>query len=171
MKTAQMKKGTKPRHSFKEPATPGSQFTYSLYTDGASRGNPGEAGAGIILKNSSGRTVRRMRKYLGSMTNNQAEYNALLLGLNLARMSGVKNLSVYLDSELIVRQVNGEYRVKNPEIKPLYRKVLQMLQEFDKINILHVPREMNGEADSLANQAIDLKDEEKTAGAWSPSES
>ncbi len=169
MKMAKMTRVTKPHHYFKNPASPPSQFIYSLYTDGACRGNPGEAGAGVILKDSSGKTVKKMRKYLGFMTNNQAEYNALLLGLNLARTSGVRNLQVYLDSELVVRQVNGEYRVKSPEIKSLHRKVLKMLGEFDKINILYIPREMNGEADSLANQAIDLEGG-KTAGVWSPSE-
>lgn len=133
-----------------------SQGTFSLYTDGASRGNPGKSGAGIVLKDSSGKTVKKIRKYLGIGTNNQAEYNALLIGLNLAKVEGAKKLNVYLDSELVVKQINGEYRVKNPEIKLLYQKVLKITREFDKINILHIPRELNGVADSLANKAIDL---------------
>lgn len=130
---------------------------YSLYTDGASRGNPGEGGAGMILKDSAGRTIKKMKRYLGRVTNNQAEYNALLLGLSMAKKIGAKELNVYLDSELVVKQIKGEYRVKNSEIKPLHQKVLKIFREFDKINIMHIPRELNGDADLLANQAIDLR--------------
>ncbi len=159
MKTTKMIKETKPLHSSKESDSPIHPPTYSLYTDGASRGNPGESGAGIVLKDSEGKTVKKIRKYLGVGTNNQAEYNALLLGLNLAKKTGAKKLNVHLDSELVVRQIKGEYRVKNSELKLLHQNVLKMFQEFDKINILHIPREMNREADLLANQAIDLRSE------------
>lgn len=166
-KITKITKETKPLHSSKESHSPIHQFTdshihppiYSLYTDGASRGNPGDSGAGIILKDSKGTTLKKIRKYLGRGTNNQAEYNALLLGLNLAKGAGAKKLNVYLDSELVVKQVRGEYRVKNSEIKPLHQNVMKMIQAFDKIDILHIPREINGEADLLANQAIDLKDD------------
>lgn len=132
----------------------GSQV-YSLYSDGASRGNPGDSGAGIIIKDAQGRTVKRVRKYLGVGTNNSAEYKALLLGIKIAKSIGIKKLNVYLDSEIVARQIKGEYRVKEPGLKILHRKVLQIMRHFDKINIMKIPRELNREADLLANEAID----------------
>jgi len=136
-----------PKKHVKEPC--------SLYTDGASRGNPGESGAGIILKDADGVILKKAGKYLGEGTNNRAEYEALILGLTLACDAGIKKLNVYLDSELVARQVKGEYRVKNSAIKPLYQKVLTLMKNFDKINIVNIPRELNWEADALANEAIE----------------
>ncbi len=129
-----------------------------LYTDGAARGNPGPAGIGAVIKDDGGRLVREIYKYLGEATNNQAEYVALIEGLKGSLKYGAKEVEVFADSELMVRQLNGEYRVKNQGLKPLYKEVVELLQKFNKYTISHVRREFNKEADSLANKAIDFKD-------------
>lgn len=128
-----------------------------MYIDGASRGNPGASGAGVIIKDPSGKTIRCKRQYLGIGTNNRAEYLALLIGLEAAIDAGIKRLRICSDSELLVKQLRGEYRVKNPELKKLYEKALILIKNFDKINIEHIPREMNRDADTLANEAIDAR--------------
>lgn len=129
--------------------------TCSLYTDGASRGNPGLAGAGMVLFDAEGREIAAESAFLGRCTNNVAEYRALLLGLELARQTGCEKLKVYLDSELIVRQLTGIYRVKNAALKPLYEQARQLLQSFAEFSVSHVVRAMNSRADELANQGID----------------
>ncbi len=126
-----------------------------LYTDGASRGNPGKAGAGAVLYDAAGAELETASEYLGVCTNNVAEYRALLLGLELAASSRCTELAVYLDSELIVRQIQGRYKVKNEALKPLYRKARQKLAEFSDWSITHVPRSQNKRADTLANLGID----------------
>jgi len=133
------------------------QGTWSLYTDGASRGNPGPAGAGAVLVNPRGEVQVQLTEYLGKTTNNVAEYRALLLGLRAALDQGVHKLQIYSDSELLVRQINGSYRVKTPHLLPLWQEAKKELQKFKTHAISHVPREENSQADGLANQAIDQK--------------
>ncbi|MGW8162017.1 MAG: ribonuclease HI family protein [Desulfobulbales bacterium] len=126
-----------------------------LYTDGASRGNPGEAGAGIVLLDSKGRELETKSIYLGQCTNNAAEYQALIAGLETALHSGCNKLSIFLDSELIVRQITGQYRVKNAQLQPLFLKVRDMLGQLESWRIQHIPRLENALADQLANRGID----------------
>jgi ribonuclease HI len=127
---------------------------FVLYIDGASKGNPGRAGAGVWMTNGAGRKLVEMSRYLGHKTNNEAEYWALLLGLREARRLGGKSLHIFTDSELIERQVKGLYRVKNLNLKGLHKMVTQNLKEFSSFDIQSIPREQNQEADRLANQAI-----------------
>ena len=130
---------------------------WRLHCDGACRGNPGPAGAGMVLHDPQGRLQVRKGRYLGETTNNVAEYQALLLGLEEAQRLSVKKLRVLADSELMVKQLNGHYRVKSPHLLPLWRQALQALQQFEAYAIMHVPRENNRLADEVANQAIDQK--------------
>ena len=130
---------------------------FTLHTDGASRGNPGEAGAGACIFDSAGEEVFADCRYLGQCTNNVAEYEALLLGLQAAGCLKIDDLDVRLDSELIVRQLEGRYQVKDEKLKPLYREVKELLAGFANCRVSHVPRKENARADELANQAIDLK--------------
>lgn len=125
-----------------------------LYSDGASRGNPGEAGAGALLMNEKGDEYS-LCAYLGHKTNNQAEYEALLLGLKELKRRGAKKVEIRADSELLVRQLNGEYKVKNAGLQNLFFKAKELLGAFESVTIRHVPREENREADRLANEAID----------------
>ena len=133
------------------------QGTWSLYCDGASRGNPGPAGAGAVLADPQGEIRARLTQYLEVTTNNVAEYQALLLGLKAARDLGVRRLRVFADSELLVRQLHGQYRVKAPHLLPLWRLAQNELQNFETYTISHVPRAENRLADELANQAIDQR--------------
>jgi len=126
-----------------------------LFTDGASRGNPGKAGAGIQLQDQQGQEILTDSKYLGHATNNEAEYQALILGLTRAQELSASQVEIYLDSELIVRQIQGRYKVKNAGLKPLYGKVTALLSTFDSYTIGHVPRAQNKRADELANIGID----------------
>ena len=128
-----------------------------LRCDGASRGNPGPAGAGMVLFDPQGRLQARKGRYLGETTNNVAEYQALLLGLEEAQRLGVKQLRVLADSELMVKQLTGRYRVKSPHLIPLWRAALYALKQFEAWAIAHVPREENHLADEAANRAIDQK--------------
>ena len=138
-----------------------------LYVDGASRGNPGMAGAGAWMTNGSGGKRMEISRYLGRKTNNEAEYWALLLGLREARRRGVKSIQVFTDSELIEKQVNGVYRVKHSNLKGLHKMVTQDLKEFSSFKIQSIPREQNQEADRLANQAIQRRilSEKKEGGS------
>jgi len=136
-----------------EKASGGS--AYELYVDGASRGNPGASGAGAVIKDPEGNVVKTLKLYLGVQTNNRAEYNALILGLEEARAMGLKMLKVFADSELMVKQLNGEYAVRNKDLKPLFDRVNTLLHGLEKASIKHIPREENTLADGLANDAID----------------
>jgi len=127
----------------------------SLFTDGACRGNPGSGGAGAVLVGRSGEVVTTAKRFLGHCTNNIAEYRALILGLEEALGCGATAISIYLDSELLVRQIQGVYRVKHPTLKPLMTEILALLDRFDTWQIAHVPRSENALADKLANEAID----------------
>ncbi len=126
-----------------------------LFTDGASRGNPGQAGAGAVLLGADGEELAARAEYLGVCTNNVAEYRALLLGLDEALMQGCRELAISLDSELIVRQIQGRYKVKNETLLPLFQQVQQRLARLHKWSIAHVLRAQNSRADQLANQGID----------------
>ena len=123
--------------------------------DGASRGNPGQAGCGAVLYDETGALIEELFSYLGSTTNNVAEYQGLLMGLKAALKWGVKKIHIQSDSELLVRQLNGVYKVKNENLKVLYKKALDLLGQFDAFGVTHVRREFNRVADRLANQAID----------------
>jgi ribonuclease HI len=128
-----------------------------LFTDGASKGNPGPAGAGWILVSDGESAPMKNSKYLGEATNNEAEYQALILGLQSALSHGVKEIRVHMDSELLVRQINGLYRVKNPRLAVFFHQVQELLSKFSKYAIIHIPREQNREADAMANEAIKKK--------------
>jgi ribonuclease HI len=128
-----------------------------LHVDGASRGNPGEAGFGVHVASPEGETVASLYGYLGRATNNVAEYQALLHGLRYALERGAREVRVFSDSELLVRQLGGRYRVKNPGLLPLFREAQTLLARFESARVTHVPREENREADALANKAVDLK--------------
>lgn len=126
-----------------------------IFADGGSRGNPGPAGAGAVI-NIDGETVCSLSKFLGSTTNNVAEYNGLILGLEKARELGLEHVEAAMDSELVVKQMNGEYRVKNEKLVPLFIKARQLASGFASFKIVHVRREHNKVADRLANQAMDM---------------
>lgn len=126
-----------------------------VYSDGAARGNPGPSGAGAVLVEPSGQVVDRLGKYLGVQTNNFAEYTGLLLGLRRARELGVREVEVFADSELMIRQLGGRYQVKSPTLRPLYEEALRLLNHFSRVKLVHVPREMNTAADEMSNRAID----------------
>jgi len=125
-----------------------------LYIDGASKGNPGRAGIGVCIRNGEGKTVAALSRYLGRKTNNEAEYWALLLGLREAKRLGGEALRIFTDSQLMERQLNGIYRVKDLKLKSLHGAVIQELKGFLSFRIESIPREQNREADRLANQAI-----------------
>jgi ribonuclease HI len=126
-----------------------------IHADGASRGNPGLAGAGVVVSTPEGRVVEEASRFLGHATNNIAEYRALILGLEVARRLGAAEVAVRMDSELVVRQMEGRYRVRNLGLKPLHAAAADLVRGFRRFTIQHVPRDRNGEADRLANQAID----------------
>jgi len=128
-----------------------------VYSDGASRGNPGEAGIGYVIKNQKGEVIKEVSDYLGRATNNVAEYTALIRALQDGLKLGGKEVEVYVDSELLVKQIKGEYRVKNKGLIPLYNQVMSLIDKFDKFVIVHVPREQNKEADRLANDGIEMR--------------
>ena len=131
-------------------------MTLYAYTDGASRGNPGESGIGAIVKTESGSTVLRFRRHIGRATNNIAEYTALLELLERMREVPCTQLIVHSDSELMVRQLNGTYKVKEPELRRRYDRVLALRNTLPfSIELRHVTREENREADRLANDGID----------------
>jgi ribonuclease HI len=126
-----------------------------LWTDGAARGNPGPAGAGVMLKTAAGEVLAAEGAFLGHTTNNVAEYRALLLGLTRALELGVKRIEVRADSELLIKQLKGEYRVRSEGLRPLYEQARGLLGRFEASRLLHVRREHNAEADRLANEGID----------------
>lgn len=124
-----------------------------LYTDGGARGNPGPAGIGGVLLDKD-QVIGEFSYFIGNTTNNVAEYKALIAGLKLAQGKS-ENIRVFLDSQLIVRQLTGEYRVKEPHLKPLSAEVKLLSEKFKSISYTHVPREKNKSADALANKAMD----------------
>jgi ribonuclease HI len=126
------------------------------HVDGGARGNPGPSGYGAILEDEMGRPVVELSHYLGKQTNNYAEYSGLLAALSYATKHGFTALKVYSDSELMVKQIMGQYKVSNPALKELYSRAMQMIEDLEAFEIKHVPREQNREADWLANRAMDL---------------
>jgi len=125
------------------------------YTDGGARGNPGPAGIGVVLQNKDGDVVGEWSEFLGVATNNQAEYRALLLALKQAVALGVIELECRLDSELVVKQLKGEYKIKNSELKLLNEQAKGLISQLKDVSFKHIPRELNKRADQLANQAMD----------------
>lgn len=128
-----------------------------VYIDGGSRGNPGDAAFGVFARDDDGRTLAAFGRFLGKMTNNEAEYNGLLAALEWALAEEVQELHVRSDSQLMVRQMNGQYRVKSANLKPLFQTAKQRARAFSRFAIEHVRRESNVEADRLANLAMDAR--------------
>jgi len=126
------------------------------HIDGGARGNPGPAGYGVVVEDEMGRPVVELSAYLGKQTNNYAEYAGLLAAVSYATRHGFNALKVFSDSELMVRQINGQYKVSNPALKELHAKAIRMIEDLDAFEINHVRREQNREADWLANRAMDL---------------
>lgn len=126
-----------------------------LMVDGAARGNPGEAGCGAVIADENGVVVKELSRYLGRTTNNVAEYEGLLMGLDALLKLGQKHIVVQSDSQLLVRQLNGEYRVRDEKLKVLFAQAMRLLRQFGSYRIVHVRREMNKLADRLANRGID----------------
>jgi ribonuclease HI len=128
----------------------------TIYTDGASRNNPGESGAGVyILKD--GEPYEQIARYLGTTTNNIAEYTAAIIGLEYAVAAGARRVNLFADSELMVKQLNGQYKVKNEGLKPLHTKATALIARIGSVAVHYIPREKNKDADALANKAIDEK--------------
>lgn len=129
-----------------------------LYTDGGARGNPGPAACGAILKDENRATIDIKGKYLGESTNNIAEYEALILGLETAKKHGITELECLLDSELVVKQIKGMYKVKNEGLKGLFSRVKELQGDFEKIIFIHIVRALNREADAVVNKVLDMKE-------------
>src|ERR1700692_1376204 len=123
--------------------------------DGAARGNPGPASYGVVIRDGSGELVAKLKKYIGRMTNNVAEYYGLIAALDYAESHRVRALRIESDSELLVRQMRGHYKVKSPDLRPLFERAKKMSQTFESFRIDHVYRAQNSEADALANEALD----------------
>ena len=138
-----------------EAKAPAAGRVIRVYSDGAARGNPGPAGAGAVLTDSAGNVIARLGRYLGRQTNNVAEYEGLLLGLKHARELGYREVEVRADSQLLIRQLKGEYAVRHAGLKPLHAEALRVLRSFDRFDLRHVPREENALADEMSNRAID----------------
>lgn len=126
-----------------------------LYTDGASRGNPGPAGLGMVIEDGEGMRLWGGHRYVGTVTNNRAEYLALIEGLRKVAEWKPDRLEVFMDSQLVVEQVTGRYKVRNADLQPLHRQAQVLLQGFPAVSVRYVPRERNRSADALANRAID----------------
>ena len=132
-----------------------SRMRGSLYCDGASRGNPGPSGAGVVILDNNGEQIFELSRFLDNATNNEAEYKALIRGLSAAADVGIKGVQIFLDSELVVNQLLGTYKVRNPRLLKLFDEAMSRLRLFDEYAIFHVGRELNQKADRLANEAID----------------
>ena len=128
---------------------------FIIYTDGGARNNPGPAGIGAVLMDENKNIVAEISEYIGLGTNNQAEYKALLAAIRKARELKAEEVEFYLDSELVVKQMKREYRVKDKELAQIFLKIYNISLGFKKISFTHVPRELNKEADKLVNEAID----------------
>jgi ribonuclease HI len=137
------------------PGAPPLSAAGRAWIDGASRGNPGEAGFGVVFESDG--EPEEIAGFLGRTTNNVAEYAALVAALTHARRRGIARLTLYSDSELLVRQLAGHYRVKAPHLVPIYLKVLTLRRGIPGLSVRHVPREQNRAADALANRAIDQR--------------
>lgn len=125
-----------------------------IYSDGASKGNPGDAGIGVVISDEKGNVLREVADYIGKQTNNVAEYAALIRGLEEAADLGATQIAICTDSELLARQLTGVYKVKAPNLKPLFEQAVMILRAFEKVSISHVVRELNKRADELANEGV-----------------
>jgi ribonuclease HI len=128
-----------------------------ICTDGAARGNPGPAAIGATLKDEQGNQIATISRRIGTTTNNQAEYRAVITALEKAVKLGVKDVELRADSELVIKQINGRYKVKNVALRPLYQEVVKLIGLLDRFKASYIPRERNSEADALANKALDGK--------------
>lgn len=126
-----------------------------IYTDGGARGNPGPGGIGVVIYDVNKKKLAEVSEFIGQSTNNQAEYKAVIAAMKKAKELRGQELDFYLDSELIVKQLKREYKVKNRELAPLFLQIYNLEMGFKKVSFQHVPREMNKEADALANKAMD----------------
>lgn len=134
-----------------------------IFTDGGARGNPGPAAGGVVIQNDKGEIISEMSKYFGIATNNQAEYQALVLALEKSKellqgSSDQKIIECNLDSELVVNQLNGKYRIKNEGLKPLFKKISSLISKFDSVAFFHIPRDRNRSADKLVNRELDARE-------------
>lgn len=158
----------------RESATPSPPSWYTAHCDGGSRGNPGPAGFGAIIEDPDGRIVARLSEFLGRQTNNFAEYKGLLAVLAWARQNGVRQLRVVSDSELMVKQLKGQYKVASPVLRPLWEEARRLSRDLDRFEIRHTLRGGNKEADQLANEAMDKgmgrpsQPPDPTSGAQTP---
>ncbi len=125
-----------------------------IFTDGTAEPNPGPAAIGATIKDEQGKLITSISQPIGQATNNQAEYRAIIAALESAIRSGASQVDIHSDSELVVRQIDGRYRVKNAALKPLYQRVKQLQSQLKGFTITHIPRQQNIEADSLANMAL-----------------
>jgi ribonuclease HI len=127
----------------------------TTYTDGGARGNPGPAAIGVVISGAEGGLLKSWGEYIGETTNNQAEYKALLKALSLAAEMGASHLNCYLDSELVVKQLQGKYKIREEGLKLLASEALKLMKNFESVEFIHVPREKNKLADRLVNEALD----------------
>jgi ribonuclease HI len=137
---------------------PAARAAYRINIDGASRGNPGPAAYGVVIRDARGETVAKLKKYIGRFTNNVAEYYGLIAAMDYAHSHGFHAIRVESDSELLVKQMRGLYKVKSADLQPLYERAHKMSAGFDAFGIEHVYREQNREADALANEALDASE-------------
>lgn len=126
-----------------------------IYTDGAARGNPGPAGVGVVILDSTGNIKKELSEYIGEETNNVAEYQAIIAGLKSAKEFAPDIINIFSDSQLVIRQLTGEYRVRSQRLKPYYKQAKNLLNCFSDYNLQHIGRENNQEADRLANIGVD----------------
>src|SRR3984893_12670627 len=165
----------KPSHKasgklFAEPEAPSARAegAYTANIDGAARGNPGPAAYGVIVRRPDGSTHESLGKYIGRTTNNVAEYYALIAALDYAAASGIRRLRVYSDSQLIVNQMKGLYKVKHPDLRPLHDRAKKQAASLEAFTIQYIPRQQNSEADAAANAALDKTSGVKAAFASEP---
>ncbi len=127
----------------------------TIYTDGAARGNPGPAAIGVVIADEGGKTIATIGRTLGTKTNNQAEYTAVIEGLEKAISLGAKQVLLKSDSELVVKQLMGRYKVKNADLREMYQRVVKLTGQLKKFTAVNIPREQNRQADGLCNKALD----------------
>ncbi|MHB8145686.1 MAG: ribonuclease HI family protein [Vulcanimicrobiaceae bacterium] len=130
-------------------------FEAFMFADGGSRGNPGPAASGVVLVSPQGEVIEEVGRFLGRATNNVAEWTALCIGLEAAVRLGIRRMAVRMDSELVVKQMSGEYRVKNAALQPLFARARALTRDFEEIEIKHVPRRQNALADAVVNAMLD----------------
>src|SRR5260221_34922 len=140
---------------FGAPEPQAKPSSYRANIDGGSRGNPGPASYGVVIRDPKGEVIARLKKYIGRMTNNVAEYYGLIAALDYAQANHIRALRVESDSELLVKQMRGQYKVKSADLKPLFERAKKMSQVLASFRIDHIYREQNAEADALANEAMD----------------